>query len=390
MKIGFCYESVLPARGGCETYVTDLARRLTAERHEVHLFACRWDEAALPRGLHYHRLAAPRGPRFLRPWLFAAACRRALAEADPEIVSVGFDKTWGQDVLYPQGGLHAASAEHNVYKHPTPLLRGLATVVKALDPAHRAFTLLERRQYLGPVRSLVVVNSRMVQRHFQRHYGIGPERVRVIHSAIDPARFAAEDRAARRETVRRRHGIGPDEAVGVFVAMNYRLKGLEPLLHAVRRLPRGKPFRLLVAGNPKTGRYERLARRLGVAERVVFLGYRSDAANCYFAADFLVHPTFYDPCSLVVLEALACGLPVITSRYNGASELFGATEGFVVDDPHDHAELAACLGELLDGRRRAAYAAAARRRAAQWTFDRHYQQLLAVFAEAAGRKRRAA
>jgi UDP-glucose:(heptosyl)LPS alpha-1,3-glucosyltransferase len=390
MKIGFCHESVLPARGGAETYVTDLARRLVAERHEVHLFACRWDEAALPRGLHYHRLPAPRGPRFLRPWSFATACRRALAEADPDIVSVGFDKTWGQDILYPQGGLHAASAEHNVRKHATPLLRGLARVVKALDPTHRAFTLLERRQYLGPVRSLVVVNSRMVQRHFLRHYGIGPERVRVVHAAIDPGRFAADDRGARRDALRRRHGIRPDETVGVFVAMNYRLKGLEPLLHAVRRLPRAKPFRLLVAGNPSTGRYERLARRLGVADRVVFLGYRSDAANCYFAADFLVHPTFYDPCSLVVLEALACGLPVITTRYNGASELFAATEGFVVNDPHDHAELASCLGELLDGRRRAVYAAAARRRAAQWTFDRHYHQLLQVFAEAAGRKRRAA
>src|SRR5947209_11807470 len=133
MKIAFCYESVLPARGGCETYITDLARRLVAERHEVHLFACRWDETALPPGLQYHRLPAPRGPRFLRPWAFAAACRRALAGADPDIVSVGFDKTWGQDVLYPQGGLHAASAEHNVRKHATPLLRGLARVVKALD-----------------------------------------------------------------------------------------------------------------------------------------------------------------------------------------------------------------------------------------------------------------
>jgi UDP-glucose:(heptosyl)LPS alpha-1,3-glucosyltransferase len=155
----------------------------------------------------------------------------------------------------------------------------------------------------------------------------------------------------------------------------------------VQLLPARDKFRLLVAGNPRTGRYERLARHLGIAGRVKFLGPRRDAHNCYFAADFLVHPTFYDPCSLVVLEALACGLPVITSRFNGASELLDPPcEGFVVDDPHDHTQLAWCLSQLLNCSRRAACAQAARKAAARWTFEDHYHQLLRVFMEAAARK----
>src|SRR5262249_9132616 len=156
----------------------------------------------------------------------------------------------------------------------------------------------------------------------------------------------------------------------VFVAMNYRLKGLEPLLHAVRLLPGDSPFRLLIAGSPRTDSFERLARRLNVSDRVRFLGYCSDTRNCYFAADFLVHPTFYDPFSLVVLEALACGLPVVTSRYNGASELLNPPrEGYVIDDPHDYERLAWCLAQLLDPDRRAQCAQAARRAAQQWTFE---------------------
>jgi UDP-glucose:(heptosyl)LPS alpha-1,3-glucosyltransferase len=386
VKIAFCYESVLPARGGCETYIADLARRLAAGRHEVHLFACRWAAAALPAGLHYHRLSVPRGPRFLRPWRFGAACRRALRDF-PDLVSIGFDKTWGLDVLYPLGGLHAASAAHNLRKHRRPVVRALAGLVKAADLAHHAFTLLERRQYLGPDRPVLVANSRMVQRHFREHYGIPAEAVRVVHSAIDPGRFVEDDRPARRQAWRQRWGLGAGETVAAFVAMNYRLKGLEPLLHAVRLVPADPPFRLLVAGSPRTARWQRLARRLGVAERVRFVGHCPDPRNCYFAADFLVHPTFYDPCSLVVLEALACGLPVVTTRCNGASELFRAPdEGYVVDDPHDHARLAWCIGELLDPRRRAVAGAAARRRAARWTFDDHYRKMLDVFAEAASRK----
>src|SRR5262249_28039425 len=136
---------------------------------------------------------------------------------------------------------------------------------------------------------------------------------------------------------------------------------------------------------------QRLAQRLGVADRVVFAGYRADTRDCYFAADFLVHPTFYDPCSLVVLEALACGLPVITTRFNGASELLtspadGAAEGFVIGDPHDQARLAEAMTKLLQPGRRRAMAEAARRKAATWTFDRHYREMLSIFTEAAARK----
>jgi UDP-glucose:(heptosyl)LPS alpha-1,3-glucosyltransferase len=371
-------------------YIADLARRLAAGRHELHLFACRWDAGALPADMHYHPLTVQHGPRFLRPWLFGAACRRGLQDTS-DLVSIGFDKTWGQDILYPLGGLHAASAEHNLRKHRSPLLRRVARLAKRADPAHRAFSLLERRQYLGPERPLIVVNSRMVQLHFEKHYGIPAEAVRVVHSAIDPGRFVEDDRPARRLALRQECGIGPAETVAAFVGMNYRLKGLEPLLHAVRRLPADRPFRLLVAGGPRTGRWERLARRLGVAERVCFLGYCADTRDCYFAADFLVHPTFYDPCSLVVLEALACGLPVITSRYNGAVELFSPLrEGYVIDDPHDPERLAWCMEQLLDGERRARCAAAARKRAAEWTFDDHYREMLEVFAAAGARKRVAA
>ncbi len=388
MNIAFCYEHVLPARGGCGTYISDLARRLVADRHEVHLYACTWDADALPEEVHYHGLPTPRGPRFSRPWRFGAACLKALDGAGHD-VTVGFDKTWGQDVLYPQGGLHAASVEHNLHKYAGRMTRKLVRLARWFDLAHWSYTALEEKQYLGSVRPLIVVNSEMVARHFRRHYQVNPDALRVVRSAINPDRFVESDRLRQRHERREEWGIAPQETVGLFVAMNYRLKGLDPLLHAVSRLP-AAPFRLLVVGHPKTAGYERLARRLGIAERVCFLGPRRDVRQCYFAADFLVHPTFYDPCSLVALEALACGLPVITSRYNGASELLNPpNEGYVINDPHDHVQLAWYMEQLLDPARRAACGQAARRTGSQWTFEHHYRQLLGVFTEAAARKRAA-
>lgn len=389
MDVALCYESVLPARGGAETYIGDLARRLARDGHAVHLYACRWDAAALPASTHYHRLDVPAGPRFLRPWRFAAACERALAGRRHD-VSIGFDKTWGQDVLYPQGGLHAASAAHNLLKFRTALGRWLAAAGKWLDPAAWSFARLERKQYLGPTKPLVVVNSRMVQGHFERFYGVGPESVRVVRSAIDPHRFAAEDRPKRRQAERDAWGVRPGDTVGLFVAMNYRLKGLGPLIRAATLLPRERPWRLAVVGHPKFGRYERLAHRLGVADRFRFLGHRSDPKDAYFAADFLVHPTFYDPCSLVALEALACGLPVVTTRHNGAAELLTPpADGVVVDAPHDAPALAAAMATMLDPGYRAGASQAARHTGNRWTFEHHYQALLEVFREARQVKRAA-
>src|SRR6185295_3991588 len=123
---------------------------------------------------------------------------------------------------------------------------------------------------------------------------------------------------------------------------------------------------------------------------VCFVGHCDDMRSAYFAADFLVHPTFYDPCSLVVLEALACGLPVITTRCNGANELLHPLqEGYIVDDPHDYQRLSWSMWQLLDPQRRNACAQAARKTASQWTFEHHYRQLMRVLTEAAARKRAA-
>lgn len=388
LDVALCYESVLPAKGGAETYIGDLSRRLARDGHTVHLYACRWDAKALPKGMIFHQLHVKPGWRFQRPWRFAQACEAALSTSKHD-VSVGFDKTWAQDVLYPQGGLHVASQQQNRLKFRSPIHRFLADFGKFLDPAGWSFRQLERQQYLGHKKPIIVVNSEMVQRYFLEFYGLSDD-VRVIRSAIDPDRFAASNREALRQVERQSWSVSDAEPVGLMVAMNYRLKGLEPLIRAAATIPKSLRFKLAVVGHPKTKPYERLAHRLGVADRFLFLGFRADPKEAYFAADFLVHPTFYDPCSLVVLEALACSLPVITTRYNGASELLTVPEnGFVVQDPHDAQELGQAIQQMLDSNYRVRAAQSAAQAAQRWTFEMHYQALLGVFDEVRNRRQKA-
>jgi UDP-glucose:(heptosyl)LPS alpha-1,3-glucosyltransferase len=384
---------VLPERGGCETYLVDLARRMLADGHEVHVYACRSDPKVLP-GARFHAVPPVGGPRFLRPWRFGKRCLEALMRTCHD-VTVGFDKVWGMDVLCPLGGLHSVLGEHNILKHANPVARFVARALKSCDLTHQSYLHLERRQYLDSPQTRILVNSRLVQRHISERLGIGLDRVTVIHSAIDPARFPHTEQPRLRQEGRSHWQFAEDEVVGLFVARNYRLKGLATLLHGFHRLLQRpehaeSPLRLLVCGDGHFHGYQHLAERLGITPHVRFAGSYPDIATAFFLADFLVHPTFYDPCSLVVLEAMACDLPVITSRHNGASELMHPSEeGFVIDDPHDHDELAECLGYMLDPACRRACAAAARRTAARWTFEHHYRKMVQFFQDVAQRRKAA-
>jgi UDP-glucose:(heptosyl)LPS alpha-1,3-glucosyltransferase len=388
MQIALCHENVLPERGGAEMYVADFARHLVAAGHEVHLWACRWNAAFLPKTLQVHAIPPITGPRMVRPWRFSRAIRAEL-DRNRHLISLGFDKTFGTDIYYPLGGLQAASSAQNIAKHRTPFARFGARAAKWCDPVQWSYQRLERHALLGPSPPRLVVNSGMVRDHAAKFYGIDSSRVHVIPNAIDRKRLDARDRATIRAQVRRECGFGPTDVVGAFVAMNYRLKGLDPLLHALARVPTFQPLKILVAGSLRVEPWRRLAHRLGIAARVSFNGPSADVRRVYFAADFHVHPTFYDPCSGVVLEALACGLPVITSRYNGAAELVPPDAGFILDDPHDHSALAARFTDMMDPVRRDVAGRAARQAAGSWTLERHYSRWLEVFREVADQRRAA-
>jgi UDP-glucose:(heptosyl)LPS alpha-1,3-glucosyltransferase len=388
MNVAIAYEDLRPERGGCETYIRDLAHRFVADGHQVQLFVGAIDAAAFPATAIIHRVPRAGGPRWLRPWRFGARCAAAMQQV-PHDVSLGFGRTLGQDVVFLQGGWHAASAAMNLAKHRGWLARTVARTLRLVDPAYWSHRWLERRLIADP-RTHFIVPSRMVQRHGQLHHGLPAERVRVVHNAIDPERFQAYDRLRLRVQERERLGIDPGAVVALFVGHNYRLKGLEPLLRAVALLPAESNLHLVACGGADTWAFQRRVDAWGIGDRVHLLGYVPEIRGLFFAADFLVHPTFYDPCALVTLEALACGLPVVTSQFNGASELLPpALQANLLDDPHDTFVLGHRLSMMCDPRRRAEQARAARQAAQAWTFDDHYRGVLEILQEAAARRRAA-
>src|SRR4030043_243083 len=191
--------------------------------------------------------------------------------------------------------------------------------------------------------------SEMVYRDMSDYYGIPANRIAVIYNGVDIERFHPRNKKYR-EGIRSQYGLGSEDLLLLFVSHNFRLKGLRYLIRALALIKRKREnVKLLVIGRDRAEPYRRAAKKLGCEENVLFTGGVRDLERYYASADILVHPTFYDPCSLVVLEALASGLPVVTSRPNGASELLDdGRDGILLDDPADAAEFLARVEPLLD------------------------------------------
>ncbi|MCI0341423.1 MAG: glycosyltransferase family 4 protein [Planctomycetales bacterium] len=369
LDVALVIEHFSPSRGGGERWVADLARGLCDRGHRVTVYAAESDPSdprvSDPR-LSVRLLPSARHPKWLRKLRFARASRVALAGGHQVVHAVG--KALGFTLLNPHGGAEEAWLAQNFRAYEDPVARALARAARLLSLRHHVLLGIERAQYRPPGPAAVIAISDMVKRDLVRRHGIPEDRVAVVYNGVDLARFHPGLGAEHRAPTRRSLGVGDQELLLLFVGNNFRLKGVATLVRATALLRRsGVPARAVVVGRDDPSRFRRVAAREGVREAVLFPGPEPRIERYYAAADLLVYPSYYDACALVTLEALACGLPVVTTRWNGASGVMTpGSEGEILEDPSDASALAEAVRRTADpGRREAAS------RAARATAERH-------------------
>jgi len=346
------------AAGGAERFVSRAIEALVGQGAEVTLLTRRWEHVA---GMQPIQVAPFYLGNVWRDAGFSCAVRAELAKRRFDLVQ-SHERIAGCDVYRAGDGVHSEWLARR-----RRILSPLGRLSLALNPYHHYMRRAERRMFLDPGLKAVICISEMVKQDILRHFPIDPAKLFVIYNGIDTERFHPRLRDQYRAATRRELGIAPDRLALLFVGSGFERKGLAVLLAALAAS--GSDAELIVVGKDKhAARYQAQAERLGLGARVHFLGAQDDPRPYYAAADAFVFPTLYEPFGNVHLEALAMGLPILTSSGAGAAELVRPGENGYVCDPLDPAGLAAILRQL-SRERCAAMGAEARRTAEGFRLD---------------------
>lgn len=357
--------------GGHSRYVAELAERFAGE-HDVHVFANRF-HGPLHEAIQYHHVPAWRISSLTTILSFLPLATLRLGGGF-DIVHAQGASCWCPDVVTAHiclEGWFAAQAEHRGG------LRWSQRVFRALGCR------LERAIYQQRRSPRVIAVSERVRRDLMEYYR-RTSGVTVIHHGVDLDRFHPRQRLRYRSSMRKALGFTETDVVALFVGDLQ--KGATTAMEAIART---ENISLLLVSRSPLDPYRRRAARMGVSHRVVFAPPTDEIERIYAVADVFLFPTSYDAFGMVITEAMAMGLPVITSRAAGAAELIvHGQEGILVDRPTDAEQWARALRQLFDDASlRERLGRAARRKVESYTWDRVAEETMTVYRQALDEKR---
>ncbi len=354
--------------GGAERFVARAIEALGGKGVSLTLITRKWASSG---GMKVIECSPFSLGRVWREWGFTRGACHIIGESDFDLVQ-SHERIPCCDIYRAGDGVHAEwLAQRARTRGP------LGRVWLRISPFHVYMRAAEHRLFASPRLKAVICISNMVRQEIRERFALSDDKLHLIYNGIDTNAFSP-DVKSHRGTIRAQLGIAQSAPVFLFVGSGFARKGLDVLLHALARLPE-RAVLLVVGKDKQLSRYRRACKRLNIAERVHFVGRQEDVKPYYGAADVLVHPSLYEPFGNVVLEALACALPVIVSNKCGAGDLVKhGVNGFVCD-ALDSAELAEHMDTLLNKKRVANFAKVARKSAESHTLEHVAESLVKLY-----------
>jgi UDP-glucose:(heptosyl)LPS alpha-1,3-glucosyltransferase len=345
--------------GGAERFVANALSALQSQNLQLTIVTRSWQEQPGVAALIVN-------PFYLgnvwRDWGFARGVSRAISKEKFDLVQ-SHERLACCDVYRAGDGVHR---EWLTQRKRTKDFWGRLSI--SLNPYHHYMLLAERKLFLSSRLKAVICNSEMVKKEIQYHFGLPASKCHVIYSGVDSTRFSPGLREAHLETFRAEHNISVDSLVYLFVGSGFERKGVSQFLRALSKLPANCEG-VIVGADKHLPRYEQEAIALGLTGRVCFTGGLKDVGSAYGAADVFVSPTLYDPFPNAALEAMASGLPIITSTKSGVAELIQDGINGYRCDALDVETLANQMMAVRDDKRRQEMGDAARRTVLPLSFE---------------------
>ncbi len=354
--------------GGAEGFAFQLTERLALRNgFDIHIFANKWIPGKAP--VKFHKVPIITFPRFLRQISFAYFSKKRICSHDFDMIH-SHDRIFCMDLFTMHGIPHKTWA--------------LEARGKRLSLFDRSVAWVEGRGVTDLAAPTILPVSNLVKDELLRLYDIPESSIRVIHPGVSLERFSALDRDVCRREILERHCLTQGDIIALFVGMNFEIKRLGLVLEAVAQLPgrrdENSRLRVLVVGKGKKERYINMARKLGIAEQVIFAGVTREVEKYYLASDIFVMPSVFDTFGMTVLEAMAAGLPVIITRNVGARDVIDdGIHGFILGKDPAPGELSEKLSFLLERENRTKMGEQARRVTPRYTWDATAAQVAEVY-----------
>ncbi|MBN2272073.1 MAG: glycosyltransferase family 4 protein [Sedimentisphaerales bacterium] len=389
-KVAIVIERADTSLGGAERSVFELAAALSARGPDVAILAAKGRTSA--RNIHI--LCNDTSAKRTSFFAFAEALKKHLSQNRYDIVHsvLPFDFA---DVYQPRGGTHAEAIFRNAASYRNKAVEYYKRATSFANLRRTTLLHAERKLCSASTGPLIAALSQYVADQLKHHYATDPQRIVIIPNGVKTG-----TKIDTRQTDALRTGIltrlrlkeADNPVLFLFAANNFRLKGLAPLIMAIAAhtaRPAERKGCLVVVGRGKENRYRRLARKFNVLDRILFLGPMKHIHNALSVTDVAVLPTFYDPASRFILEALAAGKPVITTAFNGATDLFAHDHhGKIIDSPDDIPALARAIAHFTDtdNLEKAAHAIIEDNLIEQISINRVADQLIALYESILQRK----
>ena len=357
--------------GGAEQFVQGYIQQLAEAGHDIHIFANQWSSSDHPN-IHLHHVPAFKLNAFIRTLSFAWFAARAVGKESFDIIQ-SHEKTWKQNVYRVGDGCHKEWLDQR--KRFLPALKGFSLTC---NPFHRLILKLEKSIFeSGQCRKFIAI-SQMVKNDILKHYHCPQENISVVYNGVDLTRFHPENKNIHRENIRNALGIPKNSVLILFVGSGFERKGLKSLLQATKYF-KSKDWRLVIMGKGKWKKYIHFAPE-NLRSQIIYKEPVPDIEKYYAAADIFALPSIYEPFGNANLEALASGLPVITTRHCGAADIIQhRLNGLIVEAPESSEEVAENINSLFDPTVRQSMGQNGRVLAEQFSVEKNTHEMVKIY-----------
>ena len=329
MKRVVLLKSQVECQGGLEKYAGRIAKGFVEKGAQVTILTTPPPSSpSTDPHIEFHGVKTIPWPAFVRMEQYDGFVRKWLKNNPADIV-FGMDRNREQTHIRAGNGVHSAYLESRI------LTEGyLKHLLCLYNPLHRKILQLEKAAFENPRLKKLFTNSFMVRRQILDRYIIDPDKIVVIHNGVEWYEMERDFShwSQERKLFLHRHQLDPSVFHFLFIGNGYLRKGLDKLLEGLSALS-DKKFHLSVVGKDNNqAKYQAKSERLGIGKQVRFFGQQKDIRPFYQLADVLVIPSFYDPFANVTVEALAMGLHVVSSSFNGGSEILTPQNGSIIEN----------------------------------------------------------